>query len=367
MVTQPGTTLWRVALLFVCGALAAATRPAYPQEVIPPGDLPRCQGDIACGFGDCGFPLPPPAPANLTVSTVPPGLPRLSWTWVPDTNAETTFIIQRQIGSQAFQEIGRVDRSQVAYVDAGVFHGVTYTYRVQAYREHFVNAVARQRCWSRYTNAASWSSDLAFLVTNGSALQLPGSVLRLTSSAPDQVGSVWLTTRQRVVNGFRCRFAFRISGLGGGGADGLAFVVQNAGVSALGRGGGGLGYEGIPNSLAVEFDTWQNSDLGDTSDNHISVHTLGTQPNSADARSLRKSTTSTAIPNLSDGAIHRVSILYLKGIFRIDVDNSVAPVLSVPVDLSGTLRLDDGSAFVGFTAATGGAFETHEILGWEFE
>ena len=33
---------------------------------------------------------------------------------------------------------------------------------------------------------------------------------------------------------------------------------------------------------------------------------------------------------------------------------------------TGVLSLDGGRAFVGFTAATGDAFENHDILGWSF-
>lgn len=39
------------------------------------------------------------------------------------------------------------------------------------------------------------------------------------------------------------------------GGSGFAFVLQAAGASAVGRAGSGLGYDGIPNSLAIEFDT----------------------------------------------------------------------------------------------------------------
>ena len=45
------------------------------------------------------------------------------------------------------------------------------------------------------------------------------------------------------------------------GGDGFAFVVQNFGEQSLGQGGGGLGYGGIPNEVAVEFDTWFDSNL----------------------------------------------------------------------------------------------------------
>jgi peptide-N4-(N-acetyl-beta-glucosaminyl)asparagine amidase len=172
---------------------------------------------------------------------------------------------------------------------------------------------------------------------------------------------------------FSTTFEFRISDprgirdTDGSGADGFAFVIQNDSPTALGSNGGGLGYGGIPNSLAIEFDTWQNSELGDPNNNHISVHTQGALPNTADESASLGFTTN--IPNLSDGTKHLVSILYhaplggFSGWLAISVDN--APVLSLDLDLSQILRLDNGRAFVGFTAATGGTAENHDILRWE--
>ena len=50
----------------------------------------------------------------------------------------------------------------------------------------------------------------------------------------------------------------RVFGIGGG--DGFAFVIQGAGPDALGDRGGDLGYGGIPDSVAVEFDMYDNKE-----------------------------------------------------------------------------------------------------------
>jgi len=41
--------------------------------------------------------------------------------------------------------------------------------------------------------------------------------------------------------------------------------------TALGGGGGLLGYGGLNRSLAIELDTWHNSDMGDLYYNHVSI------------------------------------------------------------------------------------------------
>ena len=45
-------------------------------------------------------------------------------------------------------------------------------------------------------------------------------------------------------------------------ADGFTFTIQNAGTTALGSGGGGLGYQIIGKSVAVKFDLYDNSGEG---------------------------------------------------------------------------------------------------------
>src|SRR5919106_5415902 len=88
--------------------------------------------------------------------------------------------------------------------------------------------------------------------------------LRLTADQEGQTGAAWLPAKQSVQGGFEATFQWQISRTGrAAGADGFAFVVQDASLRfprglALGDGGGGIGYSGIPNSLAVEFDTLQN-------------------------------------------------------------------------------------------------------------
>ena len=200
-----------------------------------------------------------------------------------------------------------------------------------------------------------------------------GSALRLTPSAPFQVGGVAPVAKQLVSAGFETRFQFQVTALAGNvdcqglvGGDGLAFVIQGGDDFALGEAGGGLGYAGVANSLAVELDTYCNAELGDPNGNHISVQTLGLQPNSADQTASIASTGMALATNLSDGAVHTVRITYVPGTLRIFVDNLVSPVLQVPVDLNAVLSLAQGQALVGLTAGTGDATENHDVLSWVF-
>lgn len=116
-----------------------------------------------------------------------------------------------------------------------------------------------------------------------------GPALRLTSSMARQVGAAWYARPQNVEEGFTTAFTFRMANPSlrcgqmddaythcrSRGGDGLAFVVQGQSPRALGAGGAGLGYTGVANSVAVEFDTFYNAELLESGENHVAVHTRG--------------------------------------------------------------------------------------------
>lgn len=194
--------------------------------------------------------------------------------------------------------------------------------------------------------------------------QLIDNKLNLNLSEELQKGAAWYNIKQSVADGFETTFQFQISDLVGSGGDGFAFVIQNNNPTALVGAGGSLGYGGLSNSLAIEFDTLWNPG-NDPNANHISVHTNGTLPNgSGSASSLGFVDT---IPDLSDGNVHTAKIAYTPGTLEIYLNDLTTPVLTVPLDLENTLNLDNGTAYLGFTGTTGAAVETHDILNWMFE
>lgn len=225
-------------------------------------------------------------------------------------------------------------------------------------------------------------SSTAGLALNGSASQL-GVTLRLTPAVQGQAGTAWATNRQPVAAGFQCQFTFRISPSG---SDGLTFILHDdpAGPGALGAPGGNLAYGSnssvgpMRNLLAVELDTYPNNwnQIPDLSGNELSVHLCpAITPNQTDEiNSLGRTTPSI---NFSDGSVHSLTLAYQPGTLDIFLDTTVAPTLSVSVDLGtggtnlngspiGGLTLNPGGAYVGFTGATGGGVQTNEVLSWTF-
>ncbi len=194
---------------------------------------------------------------------------------------------------------------------------------------------------------------------SGSAAQ-DGDVLRMTPSDFEQAGAAWYPNLVNVAGGFSARFSIQFLEPQVDGGDGLAFVVQNVGPDAAGGSGGLLGYAGIPNSLAVEFDTHLNHWPGvdDPNDNHVAIQSRGTDPNTADHSAALGMTA--AVPNLSDGQAHTVEILYAVGSLSVSVDGG--SVLQVALDISQSMSLGPGgTAYVGFTGSTGTSAQVQNL------
>lgn len=198
--------------------------------------------------------------------------------------------------------------------------------------------------------------------------QITANKLRLTEAANNEVGAAWFTSQQKVATPWVMDFQFQL--VSGPGADGFAFVIQNDSTLNLASAGCELGYHGIPNSIAIEFDTYENSSCGvgtvnDPSVPHVSVHTNGTLANSVNEAASLGATA--IVPPFSSGGVHSARLSYVPGNLFLYIDDLVNPVLTVAVDLQATLSLTSDRAWVGFTAATGGLNETHDVLSFAFD
>lgn len=116
---------------------------------------------------------------------------------------------------------------------------------------------------------------------NGTAVQLSPQCYRLTTNVTNQAGSVWYLNRVNINQPFDLYFNVMV-GCSDIGADGMAFVLQPISTN-VGTAGGGLGYQGITPSFVVEFDTYQNTNSGDPSFDHVAIMSNGsvdhTSPN----------------------------------------------------------------------------------------
>ena len=211
-------------------------------------------------------------------------------------------------------------------------------------------------------------SSVAGLQLNGSAAQA-GNVLRVTPSAGNKSGSVFSTTAVTLTASvsFSTAFSFRMSNPGGisdgdgQGADGITFVVQTVANTAGGL-GGGIGYAGLANSVGVEFDTYNNGG-SDPDGNHVAINTNGNLNTPLDVDPVTTA-------RLNNGNLWYAWVDYDGASDLLEVRLSTAStrpavaLSSATVDL--TAVLGSTNAYVGFTSGTGGAYNDHDIVSWEF-
>jgi hypothetical protein len=196
----------------------------------------------------------------------------------------------------------------------------------------------------------------ADLAQNGSA-QIVGDRLRLTDG-PFQAGSAYAPAPVDV-RGFVARFEFQVGDTADGRlGDGLALVFQNAGPTALGAGGGGLGYEGIGRSVALKFDLVDNAGEGGES---VGVFLNGAAP------TVPAQPVPGGFYSLHSGHVLRADLTYDGRTLQYTVWDTVTGsgsgssfAVDIPAAVGGP------TAYAGFTAGTGELFAPIDILDWKY-
>ncbi|MEZ6015577.1 MAG: hypothetical protein R3F49_10715 [Planctomycetota bacterium] len=117
----------------------------------------------------------------------------------------------------------------------------------------------------------------------------------------------------------------------------------------------------------------------DPDGNHVSIHTGGTGDNNhIEDFSIGIADTTVLPANMNDGVNHQMRVHYVPGTLDVYMDGAL--ILSVPYNFNtggtyintqqpvGGLNLIGGSAaWVGFTAASGGVLENHDIISWTWD
>ena len=223
--------------------------------------------------------------------------------------------------------------------------------------------------YAGFTGACSVGGGLTCV---GNTAVTSGGALRLTPATTSQSGAGYSTTAIALGTGatFSTTFQFQITNRGGiAPADGLTFVVAAA-TAGLGGVGGGMGYLGVPNSVAVEFDTYDNGEAGGS--NHVGVDSNGVlADNGVGAYGVSDcgSTTGFVLGCMSNGDIWTATFdcdgsTNLLDVYVQDGGAAVQHIISgMSINISALLGTN--SAFVGFTSGTGAGFANHDILNWQ--
>ncbi|HEV2136012.1 MAG TPA: chitobiase/beta-hexosaminidase C-terminal domain-containing protein [Terracidiphilus sp.] len=195
-------------------------------------------------------------------------------------------------------------------------------------------------------------ASIAGLTLNGSA-SINGNNLELTNG-PSQAGSVFWNAPINV-QAFTTTFDFQLTQAQ---ANGFTFTIQNTTPTALGGDSAGLGYQDIPQSVAVKFNFYNYNNEGSDSTGFytdgqapvtptIDISPSGIQLNSGDVIQAQVTYDGTTLTlNLQDLTTNDTFTTSTK--------------INIPQTVGGT------SAYVGFTGGTGGLSAIQDILNWTY-
>jgi hypothetical protein len=209
-------------------------------------------------------------------------------------------------------------------------------------------------------NFPSGFSSSAGLSLKGSAV-VTNNLLQLTlATAPASAAATWFTTPVNI-NAFTTDFNFQLLSSK---ADGFTFAIQNAGISAIGPNGSGLGYgashpggtPGIGRSVAIKFDLYNNN--GESPDS-TGVYTNGASP-TVPATDMTASGV-----KLNSGHVLHAHITYDgTNLTLVLTDTVTAASFTQTTAVNIPSIVGSGTAYAGFTAGTGGLTMTADILSW---
>ncbi len=178
--------------------------------------------------------------------------------------------------------------------------------------------------------------------------------LQLTNGGSNEAGSAFFATPVNIQS-FTTDFTFQLSNPA---ADGMTFTIQSNSPSAVGGSGGGLGYQGIPKSLAIKFDLYSNNGEGPDS--------TGLYTNGAFPMIPSIDLSSTGI-NLHSGDYFDAHIAYDGTNLNLTLTDGITLATwskSFPINIPATVG--GNSAYVGFTAGTGGQSSSQKVTSWTY-
>jgi hypothetical protein len=195
-----------------------------------------------------------------------------------------------------------------------------------------------------FSAAGGWSRS-------GNAGPITNSQVVLTDGNGGEDSSVFLNHPQ-YIGAFVASFTYQ--DVGGGGADGCAFVLQNAtmGPTALGGGGGGFGLSGISPSVALEFNIYSSYGVG------MALRTNG---------QTGAPYSSTASVNVAGGNPISVSLSYNGQTLSATLTDTVThATFATNAAMNISQILGTNIAYVGMTGADGGVNSTQIISNFQF-
>jgi hypothetical protein len=194
------------------------------------------------------------------------------------------------------------------------------------------------------------------MVLRGSA-QLKGTELELTDGGSGEIAAAWSPSAVGVAS-FNADFTFQIPSSQ---ADGFTFAIQNAskGTWATGGNGEALGYGGIAKSVAVKFGLYNANSKSESS-------TTGLLQDGSSPSAVSIDMAQSGI-SLHKGHVMHAQFSYDGATLTETITDTVTNAVFThiyPVNIP--YLVGSPTAYVGFTASTGGHSSVQNILTWSY-
>lgn len=197
-------------------------------------------------------------------------------------------------------------------------------------------------------------------IYNKDAFLNGGDCSTLTQDLKDQAGSIWYEEKIDLTRDFNVNFDFFLGCKDQSGADGMAFVLQPIS-TAIGVPGGGLGYQNISPSLAVEFDTWRNPNFNDVGFDHIALMRNGNNNHLSADNLAGPVAISTAFGNAEDCKYHKGLVRWIASTKTLEVYVECELRIRYSGDIVRNIFNNDPLVYFGFTASTGQSFNLQQL------
>ena len=195
----------------------------------------------------------------------------------------------------------------------------------------------------------------------GDAQVLDNNCFLITPALDFQTGGVWYDNAIDFSNDFTVYYQNYFGSNDANGADGMALVFKRTSNPVIGVSGGGVGYEGITQSMIVEFDTWQNTDRNDPVYDHIAIMKNGISNHTSVSNLAGPIQASGTSVNIEDGTDHEVKIEWIASTQTFNVYFDCDLRLSITDDIKNTIFGGDPTVYFGFVGSTGGSVNIHRV------
>ena len=202
-------------------------------------------------------------------------------------------------------------------------------------------------------------SDVSAIARVGTTSVGVGSSLQLTNNTDgNQAGAFWLTTPIDPARDFSSRFSYRsVAPVSGTAGNGFTFTIQNAGTSALGSCGAGLGYAASACDASSAISRSESYAFDAAGGNAVRNGTDGV---------LTDAGTTYVDPH--DGTVEQAWVDYAAATHTLSLytatGTATKPSTPTAQRVVADLSAWTGSTYLGFTGGTGTDLLTQQVKSW---